>query len=74
MTTPFIPDPPFALTALERKDPVWVKLRAYMEKRITNLRTENDDDLDERKTADVRGQIKALKLLISLDRDPRITE
>lgn len=71
MTTPLSP---FVLTPVERQDPLWLKLRAHMERRIDQLRRENDQDLEPAKTARVRGQITALTALIALDRDPLVTE
>lgn len=61
---------PFALTPIERKDPLWLKLRAYMERCIADHRQDNDNNHDAAKTAELRGRIGALKGLIALDRDP----
>jgi len=74
MTVPFVPPPAFALKAIERHDPLWLKLRGHMERRIEQLRRENDQDLDPTKTARIRGQIAALSALVALDRDPLATE
>jgi len=50
----------------ERHSQAWTKAKSYMEKRIALLRSRNDSDLDERKTARLRGSIAELKHLISL--------
>ena len=61
---------PFTLTPIERGDPLWLKLRAYLERRIADHRQDNDNDHDAAKTAHLRGRIAALNGLIALDRDP----
>lgn len=60
----------FTLTPIERNDPLWLKLRAYMERCISDHRQDNDNNHDAAKTAELRGRIGALKGLIALDRDP----
>ena len=64
------PRPVFELTPIERKDPLWLKLRAYMEQGINDARAENDGPHDAEKTARIRGRIETFKGLIALDRDP----
>ena len=61
---------PFILTRLERNEPLWGKLRAYMERCIADTRQDNDNSHDALKTAELRGRIGALKGLIALERDP----
>ena len=61
---------PFSLTPIERNDPLWHKLRAYMERCISDHRQDNDNSHDAAKTAELRGRIAAYKGLIALDRDP----
>lgn len=61
---------PFTLTPIDRNDPLWLKLRAYMERCIADHRQDNDNPHDAAKTAELRGRIGALKGLIALDRDP----
>ncbi len=64
------PRTPFTLSPIERNDPLWIKLRAYMEQCIADHRQDNDNPHGEAKTAELRGRIGALKGLIALDRDP----
>lgn len=60
----------FELTRIERSDPLWIKLRAHIERCIDQHRQDNDNPHDAAKTAEIRGSIRALKGLIALDRDP----
>lgn len=61
---------PFALSPIERNDPLWIKLRVYMERCIADHRQDNDNPHGEAKTAEIRGRIAAYKGLIALDRNP----
>lgn len=54
------------LTQDDFKTPTWQRIDALVNKRIEELRRQNDADLDERKTAEVRGAIKELKKLLGL--------
>jgi hypothetical protein len=45
----------------------WIRIKEYVQKRLENLRTENDGDLDEVETARIRGMILMTKEIIGLD-------
>lgn len=60
----------FTLSPGERHSALWVRLRAEMERRIAEKRAKNDAELDEIKTAHLRGQIACLKALIDLGNTP----
>ena len=55
---------------LETRSPTWVFIRQYAEHEVAALRERNDKALDADQTAAVRGQIKALKKLLNLERGP----
>ncbi|MFH1302214.1 MAG: hypothetical protein ABIK07_14230 [Planctomycetota bacterium] len=55
---------------LETRSPTWVFIRQYAEREVAALRERNDKALDADQTAAVRGQIKALKRLLSLESGP----
>lgn len=60
----------FTLNELERMSPVWLRIKANAERELELLRQQNDSEtLDERKTALIRGEIKALKKLLAAERD-----
>ena len=54
------------LTQDDLKTPTWQRIDALLNRRIDELRRQNDSELDERQTAAVRGGIKELKRLLSL--------
>lgn len=54
------------LTHDDFKTPTWQRIDALLNKRIDELRRQNDSELDERQTAAVRGGIKELKRLLGL--------
>lgn len=58
----------------ERGSPQWQKVRKYAEERLELLRRRNDSDMDERKTARLRGSIRELKNLLALDQPVPETE
>ena len=64
----------FVLTAGDRQSGTWVKLLAHMEKRVAELRRENDAFLSEAKTTEIRAKIAAYKALIDLDIPPPVVE
>ena len=47
----------------------WVRIKEHLEKRLEQLRTDNDGDLDEVETARIRGMILMCKEIIALDQD-----
>lgn len=63
------PPPSFALTQIERGDPLWVKLKAYLLVRLDRARADLEKPLDEPATAHLRGQIAELRALLGLDRE-----
>lgn len=58
----------------ERGSVQWQKIRKYAEERLELLRKRNDADMEERKTARLRGQIRELKNLLALDKPVPETE
>jgi len=54
------------LSDSERISACWVKLEKHMKSEIDLLRQRNDADIDAVKTATIRGQILALKKVLSL--------
>ncbi len=62
------------LTHEERTSALWKKLRDHLEKRLDAHRKENDGNLDERKTARLRGRIAEAKYLLSLDQDHMVDD
>ena len=52
--------------------PTWVYIKGYIQTEIERLRERNDSlTADERKTAHIRGEIKALKRLLHLPDEKR---
>ena len=60
----------FDLSAIERTSPTWVKCEAFLTDRLKKLREKNDKALPPLETAQVRGEIAALKALLRLGREP----
>lgn len=58
----------FALSEAERRDALWLRLKAYMEGRLQQHRVSNDSDKTPDATAKLRGRIAELNYLIDLDR------
>jgi len=57
--------------ALEQSDLTsltWQKLKILLEERVEMLRKKNDGNLDAVQTASLRGEIKALKGILVLDK------
>lgn len=54
------------LSDLERKSAVWLKVKAYYEKRLATQRSKNDGDLPAEITAKTRGRIAEIKELLAL--------
>ena len=57
------------LSAAELSSHTWAILADYVEKQITLLREQNDAPLDEIKTAELRGEIRGLKKLLSAGKE-----
>lgn len=60
----------FRLTDIDRNTPLWLALRAYLERRLESQRAKNDTDLSPDETAKVRGRIAEIKALLALE-NPR---
>lgn len=74
MTGIALPPPPFELSESDKRDPLWLRLSAHLTDRLDNTRRRNDAPQDEMATAAIRGEIKTLKALISLqDARPNLT-
>jgi predicted secreted Zn-dependent protease len=63
----------FELEEHERQHPLWAKLMRHVDARIAALRIENDKQLDELATAQLRGRIAALLEIRRLDTSGRPT-
>lgn len=61
------PPTPFALTLGDINSPAFQRLKKYWEQELENARRENDADLDEAKTARLRGRIAELKRNLALE-------
>lgn len=74
MTGLTTPPPPFELSDADKRDPLWLRLKAYLLDRLDSARRRNDAPQDEMATAALRGEIKTLKAIISLqDTRPKLT-
>lgn len=63
------------LTEFDKQSSTWIKLKAHIEDQIDILRIRNDGDVDAVATAKLRGQILALKKILSLaTSDERVDE
>ena len=51
----------------DAQNPLWLRLKPYLEERLVMLRTKNDGDLSEIETANIRGRIAEVKSLLALD-------
>ena len=61
---------PFALTAHDRAQGLWLRLAAHLADMLAAARVRNDNEqLSEQETAALRGRIKCLKGLIALGDD-----
>lgn len=59
---------PFSLTDQERVNPLWVRLMGHFEDRLAKLRVRNDAPHDEVATASLRGEIRALRTILALNK------
>lgn len=72
-----LPDVPehFALTSGERSHPLWARLETEFANRLARARSRNDDaSLTADQTAALRGEIKVLKGLLALGKEPPLVE
>ena len=63
-----------ALTKQERSDPLWLKLKAEYESRLAQLRKDNDKDMSEAATANLRGRIAELRRIIDMGAEKPVIE
>ena len=59
----------FELSENEKASPLWLRLKAHLEDRLAAARVRNDGVQMEAETAALRGEIRALKRIISLGDD-----
>ena len=59
----------FQLTDAEKASPMWARLKQRYNDRIEALHLELEQDIPEAKTALIRGQIKALREQLALDKE-----
>jgi hypothetical protein len=45
----------------------WIRIKGYCEQRVAELHEENEADLDEVETANIRGKIAMAKAIMALD-------
>jgi len=62
------------LSDAELNSPLWLKLLAHWNEELSALRSSNDGDLDELKTAALRGRIKQIKRDIEIGVAPKKIE
>lgn len=58
----------------ERQSALWMKIKQHLGRELDALRRRNDGDMDERKTAELRGQIRQVKKLMALDNPGPVVE
>lgn len=64
-----MPEPGKAvLSHIEAQSAFWQKIKAHLDERLQRLREKNDGNLDERRTAELRGAIREIKNLAALDK------
>lgn len=61
---------PLLLTIEERRSALWQKLEAHLEARLSDLRKQNDGNWSDVDTANLRGRIAEVRLMIALGIDP----
>lgn len=65
-----IVEPPFRITQAEQTNPLWGKIKEHYEKRLEQLRVQNDNpSLGPEATAAQRARIAEVKALIALDQE-----
>jgi len=55
------------LTDNDKKSSLWAKLKKNAEEKLTELRKQNDGDLDKERTDKLRGRIHEIKVFLALD-------
>lgn len=58
------------LNTSERLSPLWAKLARHLDSRLQTLRSQNDGDQPEAKTAILRGRIAEIKAFLEHGKDP----
>ena len=58
------------LNTVQRSSDVWLLVTKYCEERMAQLRRENDGDLDERRTAKIRGRIAEIQKFLRAGEEP----
>ena len=48
----------------------WRNIKAWAKSELVKLRNMNETDLDTKETAMIRGQIKAIRRLLDLEKEP----
>ena len=62
------------LTEQERQSALWLKLEAYLNKKLIDLRGQNDGDMSLEATARLRGRIAQCKYFLSLGETPETVQ
>lgn len=55
------------LTEHEAHSPLWKKIKEYLEETLDEQRIKNDGNLDDKQTANLRGKVALLKVLLEMD-------
>lgn len=63
------PEPPFALTEGDKNSSLWKRLEEHFKNELEKARARNDGPLDPVTTANIRGQIKTYRALLSLGQE-----
>ena len=61
------PQDRFTLNAQERNSPLWKRLVAHYEKKLSSMRVRNDGPLDNDQTLILRGRINEVKAILSIN-------
>lgn len=57
----------FQLTEIEKQSALWIRLREYLTERRDAFRIQNDNNLDEARTQNLRGHIQELNHILDLE-------
>jgi hypothetical protein len=57
------------LSTEDKRSPLWGRLMARCERRLADLRIQNEGDKSEVETATLRGRIAEVKALLALDKE-----